>query len=513
MLRPYPPMSARHYERTLRQDLAPLLAIALLHLLVHALLNWRYGFHRDELATLDDARHLAWGYVAYPPLAPAVARVSLELFGPSLVGLRLFSGLALGAAILLAGLMARELGGGRFAQLTAAAAVAIAPIVIVQGGIFQYVALDYFWWVLIAFLSIRLLASGDRRWWLAIGAAIGLGMLTKYTLGLLVIGLVLGVLLTPSRRDLLTPWPYAGAAVALLIWLPNLLWQLQHDFVSLEFLGAIRARDVAIGRSDGFLPEQLFVSASPITLPLWLAGLWFYLGHRDGRPFRLLGWMYVVPLALLLILRGRSYYLAPAYPMLFAAGALLWERRVATLAPGRARLARGGTWGGLALGALLFGAVGLQLAPIGSPLWQLSSEVHDNFVEQVGWPELAEQVAAVYNGLPAEERARAGILAGNYGQAGALNLYGPALGLPTAISGVNSYWLRGYGDPPPETLVTIGLSPARLAELFARCEPVGPVTIPYGVENEEATSGLPIQICREPLRPWPELWAALRGFG
>jgi len=224
-------------------DLMILLLLALARVLLHTLTNGQYGFHRDELATLDDARYLAWGYVAYPPLTPAVARVALELFGPSLPGLRLFAALAQGATMVLAGLMARELGGGRWAQIVASLAVAIAPISLLMGALFQYVAFDYLWWTVVAYCAIRLLRSEDPRWWLGIGAAIGLGMLTKYTMAFCSIGLVAGVLLTSSRRYLASRWAWGGAALALLVVLPNLLWQAQHGFVSLEFLGAIHARE------------------------------------------------------------------------------------------------------------------------------------------------------------------------------------------------------------------------------------------------------------------------------
>ncbi|HXV41973.1 MAG TPA: glycosyltransferase family 39 protein, partial [Anaerolineae bacterium] len=177
-------------------DLGILILLALLRLCLHILTNNQYGFHRDELATLDDARYLALGYVAYPPVTPFIARVALELFGPSLVGVRLFSALAQSSAMVLAGLMARELGGARLAQIVTALAVAIAPISLIQGALFQYVSFDYLWWVLIAYLTIRLLKSEDPRWWLGIGVVIGLGMMTKYTMIFLVAGIIGGVILT-----------------------------------------------------------------------------------------------------------------------------------------------------------------------------------------------------------------------------------------------------------------------------------------------------------------------------
>jgi 4-amino-4-deoxy-L-arabinose transferase-like glycosyltransferase len=494
-------------------DLAVLLLLAAARLLLHTLTNGQYGFHRDELATIDDARHLAWGYVAYPPLTPFVARLALELFGPSLVGLRLWSALAQAAAMVLTGLMARELGGGRWAQIVAALATAIAPISLLMGALFQYVAFDHLAWVAAAYCLICLLKSGDPRWWLGLGAVVGLGLLTKYTIAFWLAGLLAGLLLTPNRRWLATRWPWLSGALALLLFLPNLLWQAQHGFVSLEFLAAIHARDLALGRTRGFLAEQLVVSANPFTSPLWLAGLWFFLLAPAGQRFRLLAWLYLVPFALFFIAQGRSYYLGPAYPPLLAAGSVVLERWLASLRTGPARLGRGLTYAGLAAGGALGVALMLPIAPVGSELWRMSSAVHDNFAEQIGWPELVETVAGVYAALPAGERPATALLAGNYGEAGAINLYGPAAGLPRAISGVNSYWARGYGDPPPQTVIVLGFRREAAERLFERCEPAGRLTNRYGILNEETSDHPDIFVCRGPRQPWPLLWAELRRFG
>jgi 4-amino-4-deoxy-L-arabinose transferase-like glycosyltransferase len=508
-----PNTSSRRWRAALTSDLAILLYLALGRILLHTLTNGQYGFHRDELAMLDDARRLAWGYVAYPPLTPFVTRVAFTLFGPSLPGLRLPSVLAQAAIMVLAGLMARELGGRRAAQLLAAVAVAIAPLSLVQATMFQYVSFDYLWWVLTAYLMIRLLKSDDPRWWLGIGLTVGLGLMTKYTMAYLVAGLVVGVLLTPARRHLLTPWPWAAAGIALLIALPNLIWQAQHGFISLAFLSSIHARDIAIGRTSGFLTDQLDVPANPITLPLWLAGLYYCLLAPAGRRFRTLGWMYVIPFGLFLVTQGRGYYLAPAYPMLLAAGSVLWEKWVASLSSGWARAVRWGTWIAVVTCGVLLGALLLPLAPINSAWWQVSTELNENLVEEIGWPDLVETVAGIYNGLPEAERAHAGIFAANYGEAGAIDLYGPAHGLPPAISMINSYWLRGYPDPPPESLVVVGV-PADLAQSFFRdCQAVGRVSNRYGVPNEESTAYPVIHVCHGLHQPWPEFWAQHRYFG
>ncbi|HEX6269605.1 MAG TPA: glycosyltransferase family 39 protein [Anaerolineales bacterium] len=493
-------------------DINLLILLALGKFLLHLLTNDQYGFHRDELATLDDARFLAWGYVAYPPLTPFLARIQLELFGISLVGFRIFSSLAQSIAIVIAGLMARELGGSRRAQVLTAIAVGIAPMSLISGALFQYVSFDYLWWVLIAYFTIRLLKSDDPRWWLAIGLVIGVGMMTKYTILYLVAGLVGGILLTSYRRHLKSPWLWRGVGISLLIFLPNLIWQIQHSFVSLEFLFDIHARDIAIGRTEGFLPEQFVVSANLFTVPFWAGGIYFYFFRPEGKAYRPLGWMYVIPFVLFLVTQGRSYYLAPAYPMVIAAGAVVWENWLERLSTGKSRFVLTTTWVGLILGTAMGIALMLPVAPVKSGLWNIVSQVHDNFVEQIGWTELTESVAGIYAGLPAEEQSRTGILTGNYGEAGAINLYGPAYGLPEAISGVNSYWLRGYGNPPPERLIVLGFNRESVDKFFASCELAGHVTNQYGVENEETTYHPDIFLCKQPRYPWPDLWKMLRSF-
>jgi 4-amino-4-deoxy-L-arabinose transferase-like glycosyltransferase len=478
------------------------------------LTNGQTGWHRDELDTLDNARYLAWSYVAYPPLAPFIARIALTLFGgPSITGLRFFSTLSYAISMVLTGLMARDLGGRRWAQVVAALAVAIAPFALLGGSLFHYSSFDYLWWVLLAYQLIRLLKSDEPRWWLGIGAVIGVGLMTKYTLAFLVIGIVIGVILTPARRYLTSPWLWAGVALSLLIVTPNLIWQVRHDFISVEFTRFIHARDVRIGRSAGYLVEQLLLTTNLATLPIWLAGLYFYFFDQDGRRYRLLGWMYLVPCVLFLLTQGRSYYLAPAYPMLLAGGAVMIEGWLARIPAPRARWVRGSIWAAFAISGLLFVTVALPIAPVNSSWWNVVSEINGELKEQIGWPELAETVAGIYSKLPDEEKIHTRVLTGNYGEAGAINLYGPALGLPEAISGINSYWQRGYGDPPPQTLILLGYDLSYANALFKSCQVAGQVTNRFNVLNEETRDHPTILLCRQPRFPWPELWQRIQSFG
>jgi 4-amino-4-deoxy-L-arabinose transferase-like glycosyltransferase len=499
--------------RDTRADTAVLVALALFVLILHILTNGQYGFHRDELALLDDAHYLAWGYVAYPPVTPLLGRVSLELFGHSLRGARFFPALAQAIAVLLSGLMARELGGKRLAQFVAALAAAIAPMALTSGSLLQYITFDYLWWVLVSYLLVRLLRTENPSWWLAVGAAVGLGMLTKYTMIFLVAGIVVGLLSTNARRYLKSPWLWAGAAVSLLIFLPNLIWQIRNDFISLEFLRQIHERDILLGRPQAFLPEQVWIVANPITIPLWLAGLLFYFLGDAAKPFRVIGWMFIVPFVLFLAMKGRGYYIAPAYPMLLAAGAVVEERWLASMRIGWARVWRAITLAVLVIGGVLIAAAALPMAPVGSRWFRAVSRVNGYFREEIGWPELVAQVASIRDSLPADEIGQAAILAANYGEAGAINMYGPAFGLPKAISGMNSYWARGYGDPPPQILIVLGFSRKNVDQFFTSCELAGRTTNKFRVLNEETRDHPYIFVCRKLRYDWPEFWKEFRYYG
>lgn len=315
-------------ESAARANNLALIGIALLVMLIHLLTNGRYGFHRDEFQFLSDARHLDWGFVAYPPFTPFVERVGLQLFGVSLVGLRLLSVVAQALAIVVAGLMARELGGGRLAQVTSALAVATSALPVFEGTEFQYSSFDYLWWVLIAYCVIRLLKTEDPRWWLAIGVFVGMGLMTKYSILFFIAGILGGMVLSSARRYFASGWFWGGVAVALVIFAPNFLWQVRHGFISIDFLRHIHVRDVRLGRANGFLKDQFVICVNLATAPIWIAGIVHFL--RNER-YRMLGWMYVIPFALFFVGKGRGYYLAAAYPMLLAMGAVVWERRVAGL--------------------------------------------------------------------------------------------------------------------------------------------------------------------------------------
>jgi 4-amino-4-deoxy-L-arabinose transferase-like glycosyltransferase len=495
-----------------RSAIGAVVLFAAAKLLFHLATNVRYGFHRDELQTLDDARHLAWGYVAYPPLTPALGRIELALFGTSLTGFRALAALAQCLVVILAALLARRLGGGRGAQWIAAAAVAISPVSLAASALFQYVSLDFLWWVAIFYFVASLIESGEGRWWIAIGATIGLGVETKYTIVFLVTGVVAAVLGSPLRTQLRSRWLWLGVAVSIAIAAPNLVWQVQHDWISLDFLHHIHARDIRIGRTDHFLLEQLYVSVNLFTLPLWITGLVALFASERLRRFRAVGIMAAVPFILFLLARGRGYYTAPLYPPLLAAGAVAMTEWSA----GWSFLSRRAATAFVVVLLIAGSSVALfalPLAPIGSPIWNTAVRINGDFREELGWEELTSEVARVWNSLPSEERAHTTIYASNYGEAGAINLYGPALGLPRAISGSNSFWYRGYDDPTPRAVIVLGSSREDLARSFGSVQLGGHVRNRWGIPNEESTDHPDIFICREMKLSLPQIWPRVRSFG
>jgi len=495
-----------------KTDTIILFVLAFCGVLLHILLNGQYGFHRDELDFIVNARQLDWGYISYPPITPFFARVGLELFGESLRGLRVLPAVAQGIVMILAGLMVRDMGGKRKTQILTAIAVFIAPVSLMGGTVIMYFAFDYLWWVMVAFFTVRLLATDEPRYWLGIGAGIGLGMLTKYTMIFWVAGLVVAVLVTSTRKYLRSKWLYLGAALALLIYLPNLIWQIQHNFISLEYLASIHARDVEWGRADEFLPEQLYVTTNPFTLPLWITGLASCLLAASMKRFRALGWMFIVTFGLFLLSRGRGYYTGPTYVMLLAAGSTWFESWLGRRTEKIRRLGWGVAWGMLWLGSVVGIVLMKPIAPINSSLWDLTSDVNGEVVEMIGWQDLTEQVAAIYQSIPDAEKPRAAILAGNYGEAGALDLYGPKYGLPRIISGANSLWYRGYGQPEPQTVIVVGFERSYAAQFFGQCEYAGTVTNQYSVKNEETSHHTGLYICRQPRQPWSEIWPKMQWF-
>ncbi|MFZ0395798.1 MAG: glycosyltransferase family 39 protein [Terracidiphilus sp.] len=489
--------------------MAVLTAIAAAFALAHILTNGQYGFHRDELQFLSDARHLDWGYVCYPPFTPFIERIALGIFGVSLVGLRLFSVLAQAAVILLSGLMARDLGGGRLAQVAAALSVALSGLPIFEATEFQYTSFSFFWWVLVCWFVIRLLKSENPRWWLAIGAAIGLELLTKYSVVFFIAGLLAGLALTPARRWFLSKWFWAGVGIAVLIFLPNIVWLARHDWISYTFLQHIHVRDVGEGRAQGFLKGQFIGNANLFATPIWIAGLIAFFAQRR---YRAMAWMYVVPVAIFWASKGRSYYVAEAYPVLLAMGAVVGERSISWMP----KLVRRSIIVVFFAGVAAFGAIACAIiVPIArsGPLRDFALKNNGNLREEIGWNQLVGTVAGIRDSLTPDQRAHLGITTANYGEYGAIEILGRAYGLPQPIGTTNSEWFRGYPDPSPTTFIVLGLRQEQADSIFTGCRLAGHNGNSLGVRNEESVDHPDIFVCGPPRIPWAEIWRRHRDFG
>jgi hypothetical protein len=492
-----------------RADTIVLGAIAGVLVVAHLLTNNRYGFHRDELQFLSDARHLEWGFVAYPPLTPFVERISMAVFGLNMAGLRLCSVLAQAAAVIATGLMARELGGRRLAQCVAAASVALSPLPMFEGTEFQYTTFDYLWWVLLAYCVIRLLKSENRQWWLAIGAIAGIGLMTKYAILFYIAGILGGFVLTRSRRHMLS-WYFAGAlALTVLICLPNLWWQAHHHFISYEFLQYIHKRDVGEGRAKGFLRQQFWLCVNLFAAPVWIAGLVaFFLSPR----YRTLAWMFVIPVGLFALNQGRGYYTAGAYPTLLAMGAVAGERWIAPMRAWLRRTLEIVFFAGVGVLGSYAAAVILPIAASG-PLMRFALSQNGDLREEIGWGELVQTVARIRDSLPAEQQAHLGITTGNYGEYGAIEILGRAYGLPEPIGTTNSEWLRGYPTDSPTTIIALGIRPEEADQIFTNCRVAGHNGNAQGIRNEESEDHPWIFLCGPPRQPWAEVWKEHKNFG
>jgi 4-amino-4-deoxy-L-arabinose transferase-like glycosyltransferase len=497
-------------------DSGTLILIAVIWVILLALVNGRYGFHRDELAFLDNSLHLDWGFVEYPPLVPAIARFSLGMFGQSLAGLRAFSALAIGMTFIISGWMARELGGKRWAQIITALSVAIAPIAFSHSSLFTYETFDYLWWVLTFYLVLRLLRTNNPRLWIGIGISLGLGMMTKYTIAFLALGIIGGVIFTPARRYLKSHWLWGGILTALIIFLPNMIWQGQHHFISLEFLKALHSEDIGdlgIGRTGSFLVGQFYICASISVIYFWITGFRYFLFSKEAGQYRMIGWMVIIPFILFLIGQGRFYYMAPVYPVLLAAGVTQIEIQTDELSAPRKRSRRSWIYPALAIGGIASAGLTLPLATVNTWLWNVANGTNQELREEIGWPELVDTVAAIKAGLPPSEQSQVGILAGNYGEAAAIDLLGPARGLPEAISGVDTYGLRQDGKPIPPTVIVLGMTGKTTDTLFRSCSIAGKVTNRYGIANQESRDHPDIYLCRDPILPWTEFWKSILSFG
>ena len=492
-------------------------SLAAVKLLLHLSTATINGMQRDELYFLACSEHLAWGYVDLPPLGAVFAWLARTLFGTSLLGIHFLPALTGAGLIVLMGLIVHELGGKQWAQLLAGLAILVAGGALVVHSYLSMNALELLIWTGCAYLLIRMIKTQDPRYWVPFGVLAGLGLMNKYTMLMFGLGVVIGLLLSPARKLMANRWFLIGGGIALLIFLPNLIWLIRHDFPMLELLANIRnnRRDVSLSTLEFLRDQALWML--PLTAPLWLGGLAYFFWHRAGRAYSVLGWTYLVVLVALLATQGKSYYLLPAYPMLLAGGAVLIERWLQSAA---------GRWigAGYATAMVVAGAISLpafllvfppetqaryaSLAPFKMP----QTETHWEgklpmfLADRFGWPEMAQEVAQVYHSLSPEEQAKTAILTKNYGEAGAIDFFGPALGLPKAVSGHLSYFLWGPRQHTGEIIITLGLPYGDLSGYFDEVKQMATVKHPYAIPYETVS----IYLCRGLIQPLEDIWPAVK---
>jgi len=495
----------------------PAAAIAALVFLVHIVVNFitPYGIHRDELLYFAMGKHLRLFAMDFPPAIALIANAE-RLFGDSLVAVRMAPALAAAATIMMAAAIAREFGGGRFAQITAAIAVAVHPLFLRPGNLFQPVVFDQFWWTAALLALACFERTRDRRWWLAIGVIGGLGLLTKFSILFIGFG-ILVALVIDDRAALRTRGPWLALVIALTIGSPSVIGQIRLGFPLRAQMDALRQQQLVHVSFGSFLSWQMLLGPS---LFLAAAGAVWLVRAPAARRYRPVGVACLAVFATLFVLRGKPYYVGPIYPALFAAGAV-WLGMT-----GPSALARTGR-AALVAAIVLYG---ILILPNGLPILPpptmaryaaalgISAATRTNrgtmlrlpqdFADMIGWPERVALVAHVFDSLPPEKRAQAVLVGENYGEAGAIDFYGPRLGLPPAVSAAGSYWFFGPGSKPGTVIISLGVSREDLARFCGTVTAAGRITNDWTVEEEQDVS---VYVCEQPNVTLQDLWPKLAG--
>jgi hypothetical protein len=513
------PILKNQKQSFLADGMLMVLFLGIANLLLHLYFNSEYGYFRDEFDYMACGDHLAWGYVDHPPLIPFLMKISRLLLGDSLRSIRIIPALATSAAVILTAMIARELGGRRFAMVLSALAFIAVPMYLNDGSVMTTNCLEPLLWMGCVYFVILAIKRADPRYWLWFGVVAGIGLEEKYSIAVLGFGIVGGLLLTEQRRVFTRKWIWLGGVLAFLVFLPNLLWNVQNHWPFVQLMHNIKAdgRDVVLSPAVFFAQQVLIVH--PILAPIWITGVLAFLFSPRLKPYRFLGWCYLATFTVFVILKGKNYYLAPIYPAFLAAGAVVIESFIA-----RSRQ----VWLKPAIIVLVV-AGGAWLAPVVMPVLPVdkfisymdylpfkvprSEHSHmrailpQHFADEFGWEEIVATVNQAYGGLSPEERPGCGIFAQNYGQAGAIDFYGRRYGLPPALSGHQTYFLWGPRGFSGNCLIVLDDSKEVLEREFERIEYVGKSSgNPYAMERE-----IPVFICRgAKFGSLAEMWPRLK---
>lgn len=502
-------------------DTAILLYLAFAATIGHILVSGNYGYHIDELYVIACSKHLSFGFVDMPPLTPALMALCTSILGSSLWAIRLLPALVSGLMVLMIGFMVKQIGGGRFAVFLAGLAAALASVWMVLDCFFCYDFLDQFLVVLLFTAFLYLIKTSNLKVWLLIGVITGIGLLNKTSVIFFIFVLILVMLMTKNRKHFLTPWPWLGASIALVMILPMILWQIQHGFPLLEFWGTYSGTKAVDANPLQYLMMQA-ISINIALLPVWVSGLYYLLFQRDGKPYRLFGIAFLLLLALFIMIRSQVYMMTPTFAILLASGSI----QIESFFKRKRRMLLQFSFIFL---ILLFG---LLQAPIFLPILPINRLVnyygvagglmgtkslkygHEQFIElpiyiynQLEWDTLVNDVAAVYQGLPENERADTGILTRNYGWSGAIDFLGAKKGLPQTACGHVNYYLFSLDDLHQKTWVVVGESPEYLAGAFQEVTLAKISKTKYRLPLE-----VPIYICRGPKLTADELRQYVKKF-
>jgi hypothetical protein len=493
----------------------PLVA-ALVTLAIHLAANPHYGFFRDELYFIICGFHPAWGYVDQPPVVPLLAAGS-QVFGHSLFALRAIPAIFAAAGAYVTCRLAIELGGGIFAQVLATLAFLAAGVLESFGAKVGPDMVGLWLWPLAALYVLRIVKGADLRFWLAAGATIGVALESKYSVLFFAAALIGGLALTPQRRVLASRWFAAGLAVATVIALPNFIWQATHGFPMWELLRNGASGKNLVPSPLLFLFQQLLLT-NLFASPVWIVGLIWLFGNATAR---FLGYTYVILIVLMIALHAKDYYPADVYPIVMAAGGVAIESWV------RMPVLRGAIVAAVVAAGLFFAPFSLPVlsepamvsygAFVGNALHikrsAMQTERHrtsllpEDWADMHGWPELAATVAQIYDALPPEERAQAAVVASNYGEAAAIDFFGPQYHLPPALSGHNNYWLWGTHGYSGNVIIDVNGDCGAAGHLFRTSRQAARSDPPWVISYEQ---NIPIMVCTGIRTPIAQLWPKLR---